>query len=81
MLMKILIFAGVIVGVFVVARMGAASATSNKTLFGGKKKPGKARARSKQGVNQGAEDLIPCSVCGAFISKGEICACRDTPTP
>ncbi|MGB0505225.1 MAG: 50S ribosomal protein L32 [Pikeienuella sp.] len=81
MLMKFLIFVGVIVGVFVVARMGAASANSKKTLFGNKKKS-KSSGSKKRGSDQSAaEDLVPCSVCGAFITSGEICSCRDTPTP
>jgi ribosomal protein L32 len=76
MLMKILIFVGVIVGVFVVARMGAASANSKKTLFKGKK-----RHKSRAPKQQSAEDLKPCSVCGSFVASGEICPCRETPTP
>lgn len=71
MLTKILIFLAVLVGVFVVARMGAASA--NRPSLGGNKKDGR---RVK-----GAEDLVQCPVCGAWSARGEGCPCGGAPTP
>ena len=70
-LTKIAIFLAVLLGVFVVARMGAASANrpAGRPIFRRQKK--KARA----------EEMIPCRVCGAYIAKGEGCSCGGTPTP
>ncbi|MEM7524967.1 MAG: hypothetical protein AAF360_14675 [Pseudomonadota bacterium] len=71
MLTKILIFLAVVIGVFVVARMGAMSAPSL-----GKRKAG---ARLRRGRR--ADDLVACRTCGAFIAEGETCACDSAPTP
>lgn len=73
MLTKILIFVGVVVGVFIVARMGAASATGSKTIL-------KGRRRKKPKVKQ-PDEMTPCHTCGAYIPKGETCTCGNTPTP
>jgi hypothetical protein len=74
-LTKILIFVGVVVGVFVVARMGASSATGPKTIF-----RGRSFGRKKPKVKQ-PDEMKPCHSCGAYIPKGETCTCGDTPTP
>ncbi len=73
MLTKILIFLAVVIGVFVVARMGASSAL--KPILRGKteSKPDQ-RARR-------AEDLKQCTVCGAWSASGETCPCGTAPTP
>lgn len=71
MLTKIAIFLAVLIGVFVVARMGAASAAAPKR---GPKKRRMFRRKS-------SEDLIPCATCGAYIPRGETCICGDAPTP
>lgn len=73
MLTKVLIFLAVLIGVFVVARMGAASATRPA---GGKKKRTIFERRAKK-----AEDMIPCPVCGSFTARGEACDCGGAPTP
>lgn len=73
MLTKILIFLAVVIGVFVVARMGAASAF--KPALRGKSKD-KVASRAK-----GAEDLIQCNTCGAWSATGESCPCGSAPTP
>lgn len=69
MLTKILIFLAVLLGVFIVARMGAASAV-RKNLGAGRKKAPAARK---------AEDLVQCPACGAWSARGDVCPCRDTP--
>lgn len=74
MLTKILIFLAVVVGVFVVARMGAASAF-RPSLRGKRDKA----VKSEKG--RAAEDLAPCPVCGAWSARGESCPCGGTPTP
>ena len=71
MLTKILIFLAVVVGVFVVARMGAASAL----------KPSPKRKREKAARVKRAEEMIACPVCGAYTAKGESCPCGGAPTP
>lgn len=75
MLTKILIFVGVVVGVFVVARMGAASATGPKTIL-----KGRGFGRKKPKVKK-ADEMKPCHSCGAFVPRGETCNCGETPTP
>ncbi|MEL7463352.1 MAG: hypothetical protein AAFN79_04760 [Pseudomonadota bacterium] len=75
MLTKVAIFLAVLVGVFVVARMGAASAAQPK---GGPKSGAK---KSRFFRRKGSEELIPCATCGAYIPRGETCICRDAPTP
>ena len=72
MLTKILIFLAVLIGVFVVARLGAASALPKRLRRDGGAKPGKVRK---------AEDLKPCPVCGAWSAAGEGCQCGGAPTP
>lgn len=67
MLTKILIFLAVVIGVFVVARMGASSAFRPKSRV---KKTNDARI-------PGAEDLVPCNFCGAFVTRGDPCTCRN----
>lgn len=71
-LTKFLIFAAVVFGVFVVARMGAASAIRPK-LRRDKKNPD---PREKD-----VEDLVRCPSCGAWSARGEACPCGRTPTP
>lgn len=71
MLTKILIFVAVLVGVFVVARMGASSAL----------KPSPKRKRDKAARFKRAEDMIPCPVCGAYTARGDACPCGGAPTP
>ena len=71
MLTKILIFLAVVIGVFVVARMGAASAFKPSSKGKGAKA---ARARR-------AEEMIACPVCGAYTAKGDACPCGGAPTP
>ncbi|MEX2519437.1 MAG: hypothetical protein WD969_08920 [Paracoccaceae bacterium] len=70
MLTKILIFLAVLLGVFVVARMGASSAIRPRLK---RRKAGR-RAES-------AEDLVACPVCGAWSARGEGCPCGGAPTP
>ncbi|MFV0475840.1 MAG: hypothetical protein ACK5MQ_16795 [Pikeienuella sp.] len=72
MLTKFLIFAAVLIGVFVVARMGAASAFRPTSRRKGELKGAKAPK---------AEDLSPCPVCGAWSARGEGCPCGGAPTP
>ena len=71
MLTKILIFLGVLIGVFVVARMGAASATRPA----GRKKTKREKRAAK------AEEMIACGVCGSYVARGEACPCGGAPTP
>ncbi len=71
MLMKILIFLAVIIGVFVVARLGAASAF----------RPASKKAKVESPSSKPVEDMKPCSVCGAYIAAGEACSCGQAPTP
>lgn len=73
MLTKILIFLAVVIGVFVVARMGAASAF--KPSLRGKAKD-KVTARARR-----AEDMVQCNTCGAWSATGENCPCGSAPTP
>lgn len=70
MLTKILIFLAVLIGVFVVARMGASSAI----------RPRLRRDKSDK-KEQAAEDLVACPVCGAWSARGEGCSCGGAPTP
>lgn len=70
MLTKILIFLAVVIGVFVVARLGAASAL----------KPASGKAKRKRKGFRRAEDMKPCATCGAFVAGG-VCDCGQTPTP
>lgn len=70
MLTKFLIFAAVIFGVFLVARMGAASAV----------RPNLGRKKKAEPVRD-AEDLVKCGICGAWSARGEGCSCGGTPTP
>ena len=72
MLTKILIFLAVVIGVFVVARMGAASAIPKRLS---RKSGDKATAPRR------AEDLKPCPTCGAWSADGEGCPCGRAPTP
>ena len=65
MLTKVLIFLAVVIGVFVVARMGAASAF----------RPVGKKARKKV-ENGGAEDLVACPACGAYNAIGQPCDCK-----
>ena len=74
MLTKIAIFLAVLIGVFVVARMGAASASSK----GGSRKGAR---KSRLFRRKRSEDLVPCATCGAYNPRGETCICRDAPTP
>ncbi|MEM7268120.1 MAG: hypothetical protein AAF401_02585 [Pseudomonadota bacterium] len=62
-LTKILIFLGVVVGLFIVARMGAASALHKRV------------GRKSKKAAPSAEDLLPCVACGAYIAVGEACSC------
>lgn len=71
MLTKILIFLGVLVGVFVVARLGAASAI----------KPSAKRKKEKEARVKRAEEMIACPVCGAYTARGDACPCGGAPTP
>ncbi len=71
MLMKILIFLAVIIGVFVVARMGAASAF----------RPASRTAKVDKGPSKPVEDMKPCTVCGSYVAVGEACSCGEAPTP
>ncbi|QIE55584.1 hypothetical protein G5B40_09020 [Pikeienuella piscinae] len=70
MLTKILIFVAVLIGVFVVARMGASSAIKPNL-----------RSKKKASKLKDAEDLVPCPVCGAWSARGEGCPCGGAPTP
>lgn len=71
MLTKVLIFLGVLIGVFVVARMGATSAT----------RPG-GRIRSRREARaKAAEDMVACPVCGSWTARGDPCKCGGAPTP
>lgn len=76
MLTKILIFLGVVIGVFVVARMGAASANGPGTILRGRR-----RDRAKTTKSAKADDMAPCPTCGAYVTRGETCPCGNTPTP
>lgn len=71
MLTKFLIFVAVLVGVFVVARMGASSAF----------RPPLPRGKGAKKQGRQAEDLVQCPVCGAWSARGEGCSCGGTPTP
>ena len=71
MFTKILIFLAVVVGVFVVARMGAASAL----------KPAKKRKKDRLFRGKKSEDMIICPTCGAYTVKGDVCSCGRNPTP
>lgn len=71
MLMKILIFLAVIIGVFVVARMGASSAF----------RPTARKAKVDKGASKPVEDMRPCTVCGSYVAIGETCSCGEAPTP
>lgn len=71
MLTKILIFLAVLVGVFVVARMGASSAI----------KPSALRKRQKSARVKRAEEMIACPTCGAYVARGDVCPCGGAPTP
>ncbi|MEO0362075.1 MAG: hypothetical protein AAF322_13250 [Pseudomonadota bacterium] len=66
MLTKFLIFLAVVIGVFVVARLGASSAL---------KPAGRAR-RSTARVRR-AEETLPCPNCGSYVVIGEICSCAE----
>ena len=70
MLTKILIFLAVVIGVFVVARLGAASAF----------KPASRTAKVKGKKARQAEEMRPCPVCGAYVAGGG-CDCGQAPTP
>lgn len=70
MLTKILIFAAVVIGVFVVARLGASSAF---------KPIGKRKNASPRKMK--AEEMVRCGVCGSYFAKGTTCSCGETPTP
>ncbi|MEM7547830.1 MAG: hypothetical protein AAF367_20065 [Pseudomonadota bacterium] len=74
MLTKILIFLAVVIGVFVVARMGASSAM--EPLLKRKPKQDRVSKRARK-----AEDLKQCRVCGAWSPTGEGCPCGEAPTP
>ena len=72
MLTKILIFLAVVIGVFIVARMGAASAL----------KPAKARkGRKSRAKESPVEDLRLCRTCGKYVARDEYCGCEEAPTP
>ena len=64
MLTKILIFLGVVIGVFVVARLGA-SASLQRSI------------RKKKKPADRVEDLAPCPACGAYGPKTELCPCQS----
>lgn len=66
MLTKILIFLAVVIGVFVVARLGAASAFRPDS---------RNRDRKKLRPDKPAQDLLPCPNCGAYVAPGELCDC------
>lgn len=70
MLTKILIFLAVVLGVLIVARMGAASAFRPSV-----------KGRKADKKVSGAEDLTACPVCGAWSARGEGCPCGGAPTP
>lgn len=74
MLTKIAIFLAVLIGVFVVARMGASSAGRPAGDGESRRVRGKAR-------RDPAEEMIPCRTCGAYTARGAVCPCADTPTP
>lgn len=71
MLMKILIFLAVIIGVFVVARLGAASAF----------RPTSRKSKVEKEPSKPVEDMKPCTVCGSYVAVGEACSCGQAPTP
>lgn len=71
MLTKVLIFLAVLIGVFVVARMGAVSAI---------RPAGKLRGR-REARAKAAEDMVACPVCGAWTARGDPCECGGAPTP
>lgn len=71
MFTKILIFLAVVIGVFVVARMGAASAL----------KPSKKRKKDRLFRGEKSEEMIACPTCGAYTAKGDACPCGGAPTP
>lgn len=71
MLMKILIFLAVVIGVFVVARLGAASAF----------RPASKADKVNKPQSKPVEDMKPCTVCGSYVVVGEACSCGQAPTP